>query len=64
MTSEIKPTKANGYFHGRPEDRNVLPLDELIEAIITSLPAETRLYPDVYSWKITDAILNELGINK
>lgn len=55
MTS-IEPTQVNGYEHGRPPGRETKPLDELIIQVIESLPHATRMYPDVYAWKITEAI--------
>lgn len=59
-----EPTLANGFAHGRPEDRERLPLDLVIERVIAKIPASTRLYPDIYSWKVTDAILKELAKNQ
>jgi len=56
-----EPTKANGFAHGRPEEREPHPLDMVIERAIAKIPAATRLYPDVYAWKITDAVLKELA---
>lgn len=49
-------TRANGYKHGRPEGRDVKPADEIVRKVIEALPAETRLYPDVYAWQVTDAL--------
>lgn len=53
----IEPTHANGYRFGRPEGRDVTELDGVIQGVIESLPPATRLYPDVYSWMITDAVI-------
>ena len=49
-------TRANGYKHGRPEGRDVKPADEIVRKVIEALPAEARLYPDVYAWQVTDAL--------
>lgn len=56
LTNPIEPTEANGYHNGRPEGREVEPLDLIIAQVIESIPAATRLYPDIYAWKITDAV--------
>ena len=55
----IEPTQENGYAAGRPADRERHPLDAVIEKAIDKVAASTRLYPDVYSWQVTDAILAE-----
>jgi hypothetical protein len=49
-------TVANGYPLGRPDDRPREPLDDVIREAIEQLPMEVRLYPDVYSWRVTDAV--------
>lgn len=51
-----EPTAANGYLHGRPEDVAPQELDRVIADAIEKLPAELRLYPDIYAWKITRAV--------
>lgn len=53
-------TQADGFTHGRPADRLPHPLDEVVEAAIEKLPMEVRLYPDVFAWKVTDAVLRSL----
>jgi hypothetical protein len=50
------PTHARGFEHGRPDGRQVEPLDRVIEKVINKIPAATRLYPDVYSWKVAEAV--------
>lgn len=54
--TEIEPTLANGYADGRPPAREAHPLDRVIQEAISGLRHETRLYPDVYAWKVTDAV--------
>lgn len=61
MTHDKEPTKANGYPLGRPENRPALPLDGIVEETISKLPMETRLYPDVYSWRVTDAVTRAIS---
>lgn len=57
MSDDLKaPTVANGYPLGRPVGRSAFPLDRVVEEAIEKLPMETRLYPDVYSWRVTDAV--------
>ena len=57
--------KIDGYALGSPdgsgdeENPIVRPrkvLDDVIEKAISKLPAQTRLYPEVYAWKITEAV--------
>lgn len=63
--ADKEPTKANGYPFGRPDDRDSHPLDEVIRDAIEALPMEVRLYPDIYAWRVTDAVLeafNESGV--
>jgi len=60
MSSEREPSKANGFYHGRPPTRERHELDAVVEAVIDGLPAATRLYPDVYSWQVVDAVLAAL----
>ena len=55
--SGFEAAQANGYPLGRPGDRARHPLDTVIEAAIAEIPAATRLYPDVFAWKVTDAVL-------
>lgn len=57
MAATIEPTHANGYAHGRPDERPRKPMDDTITAAISALPYEVRLYPDVFSWNVTDAVL-------
>lgn len=45
-----------GQLLGPPEDREPHPLDEVIEAVISALRSETRMYPEVYAWIIADAV--------
>lgn len=52
----IEATVANGYPLGRPEHREPHPLDKVVRRAIEKLPMETRLYPDVYAWSVTDAV--------
>lgn len=52
----VEPTVANGYPLGRPETRDAHPLDKVVRRAIEKLPMETRLYPDVYAWSVTDAV--------
>lgn len=52
----VEATVANGYPLGRPENREPHPLDKVVRRAIEKLPMETRLYPDVYAWSITDAV--------
>jgi len=56
-----EPTAANGYRHGRPEDVVLHELDAVIAAAIEKLPAETRLYPDIYAWKVREAVLEAIA---
>ena len=60
---DLPPTEANGYVYGRPEKREPHPLDAVIEKAFEKLPAHTRLYPDIYSWKLTDAVLEAVRKN-
>lgn len=57
MGDRTAPTVANGYPLGRPSGRNVTLLDGVVEEAIEALPMEVRLYPDVYSWRVTDAVV-------
>lgn len=50
------PTQANGYPKGRPADRDAEDLDSVIQKAIERLPPELRLYPDIYSWSVVDAV--------
>lgn len=43
-----------------PEDRMYTIFDRPIEKAIAKIPAATRLYPDVYAWKIADAVVSAL----
>ena len=52
------PTLENGYAEGRPADREPHPLDAVVQGAIERLRAETRLYPDVYAWQVTAAVLD------
>ncbi len=62
MTDDSKaPTVANGFPLGRPAGRNAYPLDRVVEDAVSSLPMETRLYPDVYSWRVTDAVSDAIS---
>lgn len=54
-----KPETENGWPLGRPLSRAKHPLDAVIRRAIEKLPMETRLYPDVYAWSVTDAVLRE-----
>jgi hypothetical protein len=54
-------TVANGYPLGRPESRERHPLDDVIRQAIEKMPMETRLYPDVYAWSVTDAVLEAIN---
>ena len=54
--ADREATVANGYPLGRPERRERKALDDVIQAAIEAVPMETRLYPDIYAWRITDAI--------
>lgn len=56
-SASIEPTAANGYEKGRPDHRPRHPMDEVITTTIGELKYELRLYPDVYSWIVTDAVL-------
>jgi len=56
-----EPTAANGYLHGRPEDVEPHGLDRVISKAIEKLPAELRLYPDIYAWKIREAVLEAIA---
>jgi hypothetical protein len=56
LTETPEHTQANGFAHGRPEGREARPLDSVVEEAIASLPAATRLYPEIYSWMIVDAV--------
>lgn len=56
-SASIEPTAANGYEKGRPDHRPRHPMDEVITSAIGELKYELRLYPDVYSWIVTDAVL-------
>lgn len=60
MKNLVEPTLANGYHYGRPENREPHVLDGIIEKVIEDLPAQARLYPDIYSWKVTDAVMAAL----
>lgn len=51
-----EPTVENGYVLGRPEGRDVEELDRIIEEAIEKLPMAARLYPDVYAWRISEAV--------
>lgn len=53
---EAEPTVANGFVLGRPEGRDVEELDRIIEEAINEIPMATRLYPDVYAWRIAEAV--------
>lgn len=55
-TMAVEATVANGYPLGRPESRDPHPLDKVVRRAIEKLPMETRLYPDVYAWSVTDAV--------
>jgi hypothetical protein len=57
LSHEVEPTVANGYPLGRPEAREPHTLDRVIREAIEKLPMEVRLYPDVYAWHVTDAVL-------
>lgn len=57
---DVEPSRVNGYAQGRPPEREPHVLDAVVEAAIESLPAATRLYPDVYSWQVVDAVLAAL----
>lgn len=48
--------KGDDYFYGAPDDRLRLELDDEIEDLISSLPPATRIYPEVYAWKITEIV--------
>lgn len=62
MSDDSKaPTVTNGYPLGRPAGRNAFPLDRVVEEAIEKLPMETRLYPDVYSWRVTDAVVGAIS---
>lgn len=56
----VEATVANGYPLGRPVDREADALDTVIRRAIEKLPMETRLYPDVYAWQVTDAVKRAL----
>lgn len=56
MSMAVEATVANGYPLGRPADREPHPLDKVIRRAIEKMPMETRLYPDVYAWAVTDAV--------
>jgi len=60
MGEQYEPTQANGYPLGRPEGRDVHPMDLVIQKAIEELPAATRLYPDVFAWSVTDAVVKYL----
>lgn len=46
---------------GPPEDRLSDPLDTLVLDLIESLPAHTRMYPDLYAWAIVDLLREHSG---
>lgn len=54
----------NGEVYGPPPERVEDPLDGIVEGIIDALRAETRLYPDLYAWIISDAVREHLGKKK
>ncbi len=54
--SKFEPTKANGFPQGRPDDVEPSELQRVIERTIESLPMELRLYPDVYGWRVSEAV--------
>lgn len=60
MSMAVEPTVANGYPLGRPVNREPDALDTVIRRAIEKLPMETRLYPDVYAWSVTDAVKRAL----
>lgn len=59
--TDKEPTAANGYRHGRPAEVAKHPLDAAIASAIEAIPAELRLYPDIYSWEITAAVRKHLN---
>jgi hypothetical protein len=63
MASPNNTTVANGYPLGRPDDRDEDTLDLIVEEAIDKIPMATRLYPDVYSWSVVDAISQYLKDN-
>lgn len=52
----MEPTKENGYPLGRPPGRESERADEVIFRAIEKLPYEVRLYPDVFAWRVTEAL--------
>lgn len=48
---------SDGYINGAPDGRVRLELDDVIETAIEKLPMAARLYPEVYAWVVTDAVL-------
>ena len=56
-----EPTAANGYRYGRPETVEPHELDAVISRVIEKIDAEVRLYPDIYAWKIREAVLEAIA---
>lgn len=49
---------------GPPKDRSVDELDSVVAGVIDALKSEWRLYPDLYSWMVADAIREHLSIQE
>jgi hypothetical protein len=56
MAKAPEHTIANGFTHGRPAGREPEELDMVIERVIEKIPAATRLFPEIYAWKVTEAV--------
>lgn len=54
--TQLEPTVENGYPMGRPPGRPRLVADDIVQAAIEALPMEVRLYPDIYAWRVVDAL--------
>lgn len=53
---QIEHTVENGYALGRPPGRELEEVDIVIEEAISLIPMAPRLYPEVYAWRITEAL--------
>lgn len=60
----IEPTLENGYALGRPSGRDHTELAQAIIDAIDKLPMAARMYPDVYAWRIEDAVLDYFAMSE
>lgn len=58
---ELGTPDGNELESGEIESRDRLVLDDVIEKTIGKLPAAARLYPEVYAWRVSEAIIDYLS---